>query len=430
MGKYFGTDGIRGKSPEWLNEEIAYKVGYALGNALNAKQIFIGRDTRESGVLLNEALNQGAIDSGCTTINLGIVSTPMVQYLSLEKKVFGVMISASHNPSADNGIKVLFNGFKTVQNQELLIEVIIEQNLNVPTKFETIKIDKSYLDQYFNEIKSLDFLKTNIQVFLDTAHGSLSEYAKKILDEYCVIKGAIGDSPDGTNINQNVGSTSLDSLIASKPKEMIGLAFDGDGDRLIAIDEMGQVVTGDQILALINYFTKTSQEIVLTQMVNPGIKESLKGLGIEVLESKVGDKYVLDEMKKADIPIGGEDSGHMIFNHLWPVGDGIISALTLLKTLYQNQITLNDAAQLFAKYPEKLLNFKNISKEFYKSNNDLQSKLNEIKENVGNCKGKLLVRPSGTEDVIRVYLSHKLESQLALFQKDLLKVFESHGGTL
>lgn len=430
MGKYFGTDGIRGKSPEWLNQEIAYKVGYALGNVLNAKQVIIGRDTRESGVLLNEALNQGARDSGCTTVNLGIVSTPMVQFLSLEKKAFGVMITASHNPSNDNGIKVLFNGLKTTQNQELMIEEVIEHAFDVPIEFEQIQYDKSYLDQYFNEIIRLDFPKTNIKVFLDTAHGSLSDYAKKILAEYCVIEGSIGDNPDGTNINQNVGSISLDNIMASKPKGMIGLAFDGDGDRLIAVDELGQVVAGDQILALINYFTKKSQKIVLTQMVNPGIKDSLSSLGIEVLESKIGDKYVIDMMKKENIPVGGEDSGHMIFNHVWPVGDGIISALMILKTLHQNNITLHEATQLFTKYPEKLLNFKSISKEKYNNDNNLQSKLNEIKENIENDKGKLLVRPSGTEDVIRVYLSHKSKSQFAEFQQDLIKVFEYHGGTL
>ena len=181
MLKYFGTDGIRGKSPEWLNEDIAYRIGYALGASLKAKKILIGRDTREGGFFLNKALNQGAIDSGVNTINLGIVSTPMVQYLSLKENIFGIMITASHNPSGDNGIKVIQNGDKISSDQELMIEKYIDNQLLSSNNLIDFAEDKSRLNQYFDDLSHQFNFKSDYDVYLDTANGSLSSYAEDII---------------------------------------------------------------------------------------------------------------------------------------------------------------------------------------------------------------------------------------------------------
>lgn len=430
MAKYFGTDGIRGKCPEWLTPEIAYKVGYALGAELNAIDIIIGRDTRKSGVIINQALNQGALDAGCKTINLGVVTTPMVQFLSLKQKTYGIMITASHNASVDNGIKVIFNGMKASTEQESIIEEVIDQNIQIPKEFIAIEENKNLLDSYFLAVNNLKIPKTSINVVLDTAHGSLTPFAKKILEAHCRVKNVIGNHPNGLNINEKVGSMHMEALQSATPRGFIGLSFDGDGDRLIAVDEHGQIVTGDQLLALINHLLQISSKIVLTQMVNPGIKAGLKDLSYEVIETRVGDKYVLDSMKTTRTPVGGEDSGHMIFNQTWPIGDGIISALVLLKTLHENDISLYNAAQNFSKYPEDLMNFKGISRKQFLQNTHLDEFIRNLRDSIENDHGKLLVRPSGTEDVIRVYVSLKQKIKLDFYKKELISLFKSYGGTL
>ena len=430
MGKYFGTDGIRGKSPEWLSPEIAYKVGYALGNKLNAKTVIIGRDTRKSGLILNQALNQGAIDAGCNTTNLGIVSTPMVQFLSFNQKTFGIMITASHNPASDNGIKVLSRGIKTSKEQESLIEEVIEGNTIISNDFSIFKENNDLLGIYFSSIEALNIPNSSIKVVLDTAHGSLSPFAESILDNYCMIGSVIGNQPNGSNINENIGSTHIKNLQSQTPRGFIGFSFDGDGDRLIAVDETGKVITGDQLLALINHYQKISSKIVLTQMVNPGIKVSLKELGYEIIETRVGDKYVLDSMKETNTDVGGEDSGHMIFNQFWPMGDGIISALIIIKTLHEKSLTLYEASQKFSKYPEELINFEGFSKERFHQNKQLQETILLLQNLIEKDEGKLLIRPSGTEDVIRVYISTKQKPRLDYFINEIKSVFESFGGRL
>ena len=426
MPKYFGTDGIRGKSPEWLNDQMAYNIGYALGAGLKANKLLVGRDTRQSGELLSPALIQGALDSDVEVINLGVVSTPMLAYLTTTEKCFGAMITASHNPYSDNGIKIILNGEKSSEAQEDVLETYLFQNKDFEIK-EELRINKEILNTYLEAIETLNFPKTKLDIILDSAHGSLSNWAYKILSKYANIHKTIGDRPDGLNINKNVGSTHIEALVSSTPKGMIGFAFDGDGDRLICVDEEGNIVTGDQILAIAaEHFNH--KNIVFTQMLNPGIKSRLLQLGISSLETSVGDKYVTSALNEHQYLIGGENSGHLIFKNMWGLGDGIISALVILRILSETKSTLHKLSQKFQAYPEKLINFKNINKNVI-----VEEDFKELFKKASSeiiLDGKVLLRPSGTESLVRLYASHPNPAILNKFIEDASQLFESYGGYL
>ena len=426
MPTYFGTDGIRGKSPEWLNQTMAYQIGYGLGHGLKIRTLYIGRDTRRTSLDLNQALNQGALDAGVNVINLGVVSTPIIAYLAKKHQVYGVMITASHNPSSDNGIKLIDKGIKSTPFQEDIIESYF--NLEAKTSFNPFHEDNALINEYLDNIRKIPFLKTKRKVILDTAHGALYELAPQILKEYAVITDLIGNQPNGLNINDKVGSTHLESLLKAHKHGSVGFAFDGDGDRLIAVDENKEVVTGDQILSIIAKYTKDINKIALTQMVNPGIKKALELKGINVTETKVGDKYILEALDKEELSIGGEDSGHMIFNKVWPTGDGILSALILLDTLEKNNLSLNEAKSPFKPYPQELLNFKKVNASLLEDDTFIKSFKILIDPFIK--EGKVLLRKSGTEDLIRLYASHKDEPTLQTFIKEATSLFNSYGGIL
>ena len=426
MPKYFGTDGIRGKSPEWLNDQMAYNIGYALGDGLKAKKLLVGRDTRQSGEILSKALIQGALDTNVQVINLGIVSAPMLAYLTITEKCFGAMITASHNPYTDNGIKIIESGEKSSEAQEDIIESYLFDNRSFEIK-DYIGVNDEVLILYKEDIEKLNFPKKNINIVLDTANGSLSEWAKDILSKYANVYTSIGDQPDGLNINKEVGSTHIESLIDSTPKGMIGFAFDGDGDRLNCVDEEGFVVTGDQILAIAaKHFNQ--KNIVFTQMLNPGIKSSLAKLGISTLETQVGDKYVTAALGENSLLIGGENSGHLVFKNFWPLGDGIVSALVVIKILSETKLTLHELSQTFKPYPEELINLRGIDKSIL-TNDRFKIAFDKITV-VLLTDGKVLLRPSGTESLVRLYVSHPNKAVLNNFIKDAIELFESYGGSL
>lgn len=316
------------------------------------------------------------------------------------------MITASHNPAYDNGIKIIHNGNKTTPNQELMIEKYLEDKNLITTYIQNFTEDKSYLNKYFDDLNNQFNFISNYDVYLDSGNGSLSSYADDIISKFANVKGVIGNKPNGSNINKNVGSTHLDSLIQQKPKGLIGLAFDGDGDRLIAVDEKNKIITGDILLSIINNQLKLDSNMVFTKMLNPGIKEALNGFGINIIETDVGDKYIKQSLDENNFLVGGENSGHMIFKNLWPIGDGLFSAILLLKALSINNMTLHEASKKFKKWPEELINIKGISKEIFNNSSDVNKKIELLEKSII-MKGKLLIRPSGTEPVIRVYVSHK-----------------------
>ena len=426
MPKYFGTDGIRGKSPEWLNDQMAYAIGYALGDGLKAKKILVGRDTRASGIILKDALISGALSKNIDVIDLGVISTPMLAYLTIKEDCFGVMITASHNPASDNGIKVIDKGNKTTVSQEDILEDYLELPLNIHNNHE-LSEDQTLLNQYFSDIKKLDLPQSNLNIVLDTANGSLSFWAERILSDYAHVIKVIGNIPNGKNINDSVGSTHLDNLIKETPKGAVGFAFDGDGDRLLCIDEEGKVITGDQILGVLGlHFLRKPDTIVFTQMLNPGIKYVLSENGYDVLETKVGDKYVMTALAKNNLSIGGEDSGHMIFKSFWPLGDGIISALLIIKVLTETNKTLAKLSQYLQPFPERLINIRNIDSSLI-IKDEFTNRFDEISLKI-KSDGKVLLRPSGTEPVVRLYVSHPDQKLLNLFVDNAICLFESFGG--
>ncbi len=428
MPNYFGTDGIRGKSPEWLNEKMAYAIGYGLGHGLKVKKLLIARDTRASGVFLIDALISGAISQDIAVVDLGIISTPMLAYLTIKENCFGVMITASHNPSSDNGIKVIDNGSKAIESQEEILESYFDLTLNHNNK-HALSENQTLLNQYFNDVKKLDIPKSNLNIVLDTANGSLSSWSERILNDYANVLKVIGNTPNGNNINDGVGSTHLDALMKATPTGSIGFAFDGDGDRLLCVDEEGKVITGDQILGILGlHFLRKPATIVFTQMLNPGIKLALSNKGFNSLETRVGDKYVMTALIENNLSIGGEDSGHMIFKSYWPIGDGTISALLIIKVLTETNKTLTELSKNFQLLPERLINIRNVNSstldkiEFINTFDEISSKIKS--------EGKVLLRPSGTEPVVRLYASHPNQKLLNLFIDNAISLFESFGGSV
>src|SRR5690625_2590012 len=374
MGKLFGTDGVRGIANEELTPELAFKLGriggYVLTKGIDNPKVLIGRDTRISGYMLEGALLAGLLSIGAEVMRLGVISTPGVAYLTRANSAeAGVMISASHNPVADNGIKFFGpDGFKLTDEQEEEIEALIDGEDQLP---RPVGADLGAVNDYFESgQKYLSFLKETIdndfegmQLALDCAHGSTSSLATHLFADLEADIYSIGSSPNGLNINDEVGSVhpeKLQSLVLEKEAD-IGLAFDGDGDRLIAVDEKGNIVDGDQILFICAKYMKEKgflnhNTAVSTVMTNLGFYKALEENGMESKIAGVGDRYVLEEMLKGDYNLGGEQSGHIIFLDFSTSGDGMLSALQLINIMKETGKSLSELAGEMTVYPQILKN--------------------------------------------------------------------------
>ncbi|GAA3409729.1 phosphoglucosamine mutase [Paenibacillus hodogayensis] len=421
MGKYFGTDGVRGVANKELTPELAYKIGRCGGFVLtqHAKErpvILIGRDTRVSGPMLEAALVAGLLSIGADVVRLGVISTPGVAYLTRTSEAdAGVMISASHNPVEDNGIKFFgSDGFKLFDETELEIERLLDaatDDLPRPVGGEL----GSVRDDVEAKLRYADFLKTTVnhsfgglRVVLDCAHGAAYELAPKVFRELGADVYVIGAEPNGRNINDLCGSTHPEKLKEEVVRlgADLGLSFDGDADRLIAIDETGEEVDGDYILSICGDAMKRAgtlkgDTIVTTVMANLGFFKGAEQLGINALQTAVGDRYVMEEMRKGGYNLGGEQSGHVIFLDYNTTGDGILSALQLVGTLVQSGRKLSELKNLMQKYPQVLVNVRVADKSKLKGNAKIESVVREVEERfAGN--GRVLVRPSGTESLVRV----------------------------
>ena len=447
MGRLFGTDGVRGIANKELDSVLAYNLGrygaHVLTEAIHHKpRIAVGMDTRISGDMLEAALVAGICSMGGEAVVLGILPTPAIAYLTRNLNLdAGIMISASHNPFEYNGIKFFDSkGFKLSDKLEDRIENLIGKNgLEYPIGSEIghKTIDRESLREY------VDFLKTTahidlkgIKVVCDCANGAAFEAGPTVLRELGAEVIVIHNQPNGVNINVKCGSTHPKDLQKSvlEHKAHAGMAFDGDADRLIAVDEKGGIVNGDFMLAIFAKFMKSRNElknnaIVGTVMSNMGLDIAMKREGIELIKAKVGDRYVLEEMQSGGYIVGGEQSGHIIFLEHNTTGDGILTALQLLTVIKETGKPLSELASIVKELPQVLINAKvvNEKKLNYMEDKDVAEAILKIEQKMdGN--GRVLIRPSGTEPLVRVMLEGENIEEITLLAKDLSKLIESKLG--
>lgn len=428
MRKYFGTDGIRGRFGLELTNGMAFKVGQSLKSVLGTQRLVIGMDTRESGSELLYSVVSGAQSMGIDVMIAGVVSTPLISHYSKLKNVSGVMITASHNPYTDNGIKVFDKGNKLSIEQELGIEDFIDNS----KEFNIAKLGQTFsgedvLDVYLDLIESLDLYSTELRVGIDSANGANYLISLGIMREVVENLFQIGNEPDGKNINRGVGSTHLESMIELVKKEQldIGFSFDGDGDRVLVVDHDQEIIDGDKIIYVIACYLKElgllrKDTVVLTKMSNLGIIKAFERKGIKVVLTDVGDKYVLESINSNNYSIGGENSGHIILRDFINTGDGLLVALYMLKILTDTEKTLKDLTEDIQMWPQELVNIRTYNKEIL---NDLRvvNIIDSVKEELGS-NGKVLVRASGTEPLIRVTLSCETQEKLDEYMKQIIDV--------
>ncbi|MEM9399222.1 MAG: phosphoglucosamine mutase [Verrucomicrobiota bacterium] len=438
--KWFGTDGIRGTfGQEPMTPAFAYRVGYALGRYFQKggnNQFVIARDTRASGPALQQALSEGIQHAGGKVANLGVIPTGAVALLTMKRgATAGIMISASHNPYEDNGIKCFgHDGFKLTDEAELKIEAIIEQQPG-PTSplaepslhFEPdLEAFKTY-QQHLIETLPADTSLTGLNILVDCGNGAAWKTTPEILTGLGAEVTPIYHSPDGKNINANCGSQHTEELQerVKKTPGAIGLAHDGDADRFILIDEQGQALDGDDVLALlaldrIARQTLANNTVVATVMSNLGLDEAVAQAGGNVCRTKVGDRYVLETMREHGHVLGGEQSGHMLFLDKMTTGDGLLSALQVFELLVRSKKKLCELRSGMKKYPQKLINLKVTSKPPINELPAVQAAIQEVETDLGR-EGRALLRYSGTENKIRLLIECKDASKLSPSAEKILQ---------
>ena len=445
MGKLFGTEGIRGIANKELTAELAFKTGqcgaYVLTKHTSKRpRILIGKDTRKSGDMLEAALTAGLCSVGAKVIPLGIIPTPAVAYLTrLYKADAGVVISASHNPCEYNGIK-FFNGdgYKLSDGIEEEIEAYIlgEKQLGeLPTHGQVgyVSMNHNAVEDYVAfACSTIDCRLDGLKVAIDCANGASYQTAFKALNKLGANVEAIHNTPDGVNINYKCGSTHMESLQAYTTSigADVGLAFDGDADRLLAVDENGNLIDGDQIMAVCaDYMSKTGtlkqNTLVATVMSNLGLFIAGEKMGINIPRTKVGDRYVLEEMLKNGYNIGGEQSGHIIFLDHNTTGDGLVSALQFLAVLKKTGKKASEAASIVEVMPQVLCNatVKLENKNKYMENPEIAAACSALEEEFAG-EGRVLIRPSGTEPLVRVMIEGKDKAVIAEKAKALADLIE------
>ncbi|MFC1485055.1 phosphoglucosamine mutase [bacterium] len=423
--KFFGTDGVRavaGKYP--LDEKTIQQLGYSAGSVFKKtkgedldKKVVIGSDTRESAFWIFKALCKGFNRCGINIDFAGVIPTPCISVLSRrEEYMCGVVISASHNPYYDNGIKFFSSAGEKLPDE---IELEIEKNLN-NIRLDNISENESYADISDTAHKIYtDFLKNtlpdnfrlkNLKIIVDCANGALSKIAPKFLESLGANVIPLASEPNGKNINENCGSTHISNLTekVKEKKANLGIAFDGDGDRVILVDDKAQVVDGDFVMGILakNWKEKNelvSDTLVLTVMSNLGLKIAMKNLGIKTEETQVGDRYVYERMKEKNLILGGEQSGHIILRDYNTTGDGLLTALHLLKVIIQTNKNLSELKTIFDKFPQVLVNVKVKEKKDVMKIPALKEEYEKIRDFL-NEEGRILIRYSGTEPLLRIMI--------------------------
>ncbi|MGB4504590.1 MAG: phosphoglucosamine mutase [Syntrophaceticus sp.] len=419
MGVLFGTDGVRGVANKELTPELAFKLGragaYVLGREGRHPSIAIGKDTRISGDMLEAALTAGILSVGGDCLRVGVIPTPGLAYLTRSYGCCaGIVISASHNPVADNGIKFFADdGFKLPDSVEEEIEKLVLKEFVFPrptgADIGRVIDETTAPEKYLSFLKEkLDVDLKGLKIILDCANGAASHLAPRLFTDLGAVVTVLHGEPNGININDQCGSTHPDGLqqeVKSQGADL-GLAFDGDADRLIAVDEQGNIVDGDQIMVICGLHRKQKgmlegNKVTVTVMSNLGLKEAFEQAGITVQETKVGDRYIMEEMRRSGGVLGGEQSGHIIFLDRSTTGDGLVTALELLRVVQETGQPLSRLSAQMRRFPQLLVNVRVENKEALETSQDVKDAIRCAEEQL-NGQGRILVRPSGTEPLVRV----------------------------
>lgn len=449
MRKYFGTDGVRGEANRELTAELAMKLGYALGYYLKKKnpdkkkiKVIMGSDTRISGYMLRSALTAGLNAMGINIDFVGVIPTPGVAFITQSKGAeAGIMISASHNPAKDNGIKIFGkDGCKLPDEIELELEGYIDnysELIKDALSGDEVGKFKYAEDDYFlyrDHLKSVvkgDF--NGMKIIIDAANGSAYRAAKDVFQSLGAEIVIINDVPNGKNINVKCGSTHPEILskVVVGYEADLGLAYDGDADRLIAVDRYGKIVDGDKIIATLAVDMKkknvlVNNRVVTTVMSNMGLESFLNDNGIVLVRANVGDRYVLEKMKSQGLNIGGEQSGHIILLDYGTTGDGIQSSLKLVEVIRDSGKTLDELVDVIPEWPQVLINVRvdNTKKNLWDKNENIVSFIKEKEKIMGN-KGRVLVRTSGTEPIVRVMVEGKEAEEVKKIAEEIAEVVKT-----
>jgi len=445
MGKYFGTDGFRGEANKTLTFEHAVQIGRFLGWYYGAKQgkkakVLIGKDTRRSSYMFEYALCTGLMASGADAYIMHVTTTPSVAYITrVDDFDCGIMISASHNPYYDNGIKLINgNGEKMDEDTILEVEAYIDGKVEVPVA-ERHEIGRTvdYVagrNRYIGHLISMSkYSFKGVKVGLDVANGAAWQIARAVFDALGAKTYVMNDAPDGYNINTDCGSTHIEHLqrfVVDNGLD-VGFAYDGDADRCLCVDEKGNVVTGDHILYIYGLYMKErgkllNNTVVTTVMSNFGLYKALDKVGIDYEKTKVGDKYVYENMVQNGHRIGGEQSGHIIFSKYETTGDGILTSLKMMEVLLAKKTTMSELAAPVVFYPQVLKNVKVKSKPDAQNDSDVQAAVKKVADELGD-EGRILVRESGTEPVIRVMVEAGSDEVCERYVDSVIDVIRAKG---
>ena len=445
MGKYFGTDGFRGEANNNLTFEHAVKIGRFLGWYFGAKEgkkakVVIGKDTRRSSYMFEYALCTGLMASGADAYIMHVTTTPSVAYITrIDDFDCGIMISASHNPYYDNGIKLLNSKGEKMEEETLLkVEEYIDDKLEIPVAHKNeIGRTVDYVagrNRYIGYLISMSkYSFKDVKVGLDVSNGAAWQIAKGVFDALGAKTYVINDNPDGFNINTDCGSTHIEHLqkfVVDNGLD-VGFAYDGDADRCLAVDEKGNVVTGDHIIYMYGCYMKErgkllNNKVVATIMSNFGLFKALDKAGIEYDKTSVGDKYVYENMVKTGNRIGGEESGHIIFSKYATTGDGILTSLKMMEVMLAKEKPMSELAAPMVMYPQVLKNVKVKSKPDAKNDPDVQNEVSKVSEALGE-NGRILLRESGTEPVIRVMVEAGSTEECEKYVDRVIDVIRAKG---
>ena len=445
MGKYFGTDGFRGEANKNLTFEHAVQIGRFLGwyfgeNMGKKAKVVIGKDTRRSSYMFEYALCTGLMASGADAYIMHVTTTPSVAYITrIDDFDCGIMISASHNPFYDNGIKLLNSKGEKMEEETLLkVEDYIDGKLDIPVaQRENIGRTVDYVEgrnRYIGYLISMSkYSFKGVKVGLDVSNGAAWQIAKGVFDALGAKTYVINDAPDGFNINTDCGSTHIEHLqkfVVDNGLD-VGFAYDGDADRCLAVDEKGNVVTGDHIIYMYGVYMKErgkllNNKVVCTIMSNYGLFKALDKVGIDCDKTAVGDKYVYENMVKTGNRIGGEESGHIIFSKYATTGDGILTSLKLMEVMLAKEKPMSELAAPMVMYPQVLKNVKVKSKPDAKNDPDVQAEVEKVTEALGDS-GRILLRESGTEPVIRVMVEADSDETCEKYVDQVIEVIRAKG---